>query len=159
MTKYLWHRKITQVGAFFLALLISIVLLIAGIGKLAFPSKIFFPFFDRLSAVLELIWIFFLLRYHNHWQMWLTNAFLFFFWTGYTLFWLMLDLPCGCFGSWTTKPTSLFISLDGIYIILSLIFAYILGEKGTHALMSGVIGILFGSCGFMIGLFIFQGTQ
>lgn len=141
--------------ASFAAILLSIILCFTAIGKFLHPS-FYLKGLDRFISGLELLFIFLIIFFRHRYLMWLFAALVFSLWSGYALFWYCIQLPCGCMGSKLPIPTIFFLCLDGLFLTLSFLFAYLLGGRLTM-ILGGVIAsslLIFG--GYEIAQLLFK---
>lgn len=136
------------------AAVISAVLLLAAVGKFLHPAK-YFEGLDRWISVLEVLLLLCILFFRKRLFLWLGAALLFSSWAGYALFWHCVDLPCGCMGSKLNIPTLFSISLDVLFLLVSLFLAYLLGAR-RHLFFCFVACIALGLFGFSAGNFVFR---
>ena len=137
------------------AILISVVLCTAAIGKLLAPSGEW-RFFDRYVAIFEILWIVVLLRFHLYWQMWLFSSIIFLSWAGFSLYWLVHDLPCSCFGKALDLPNGFSFACDLVFLGVSIVCALGLGAKKKMIAYASVAGIVLAAGGYLLAKLIIR---
>ncbi|MBS0621242.1 MAG: hypothetical protein JSS61_07305 [Verrucomicrobia bacterium] len=121
-------RRPLQLVLLVSALIVAGVVLVAAYGKLFYPS-VAFKVLDRVVSVLEILFATLLLIFHRRLIAWITASLLFALWSGYSLYWYLLELPCKCMGDLFNIPTGFMVALDGIFLGAGLFFSYALGLK------------------------------
>lgn len=102
----------------FVTLLVSGVLFLAAWAKLFYP-RVAFTLLDRWVGGFELFLAVALLLAYREWRGWVVLLEIFALWAGFSLFWLLRGLPCGCLGNWATPPPGLTFGIDLVFIALS----------------------------------------
>lgn len=123
------------------AIFISVFLATAALGKFLYPAPSN-PKFDMWVSGIEALLIAPLMLFRMRWQMWCAASQMFAFYAGYSVFWLMNKLPCGCMGAKWQFPTSLSFSLDVLFFFFSMSMAQYLyvSRKATYAaILSGAV--------------------
>jgi len=141
--------------SFSLALIISMVIFIAAYGKLFFSSDRLSTF-ELLIGLLEIALIIFLIFYRNSRQTWLLTAMIFSAWSGYSLFWSIVQLPCSCMGDSIYVPPIFFLSVDLLFFLASLYMAFVLGVNKKSLLLVIVNAMIFMSGGYALAQLIFK---
>lgn len=141
--------------ALFSALLIGLVLLVAAYGKLFYPTPAL-EIFDRTIGFLEFIFLVILILFRTEAVVWLVASIIFASWGGYALFWHLSSVPCGCMGGAVHIPSSLSLSIDGLFWILSLTVAQILGSPKRKRIGACLIGVVTATMGFFAAKVVYQ---
>ncbi len=128
------------------ALIIAIILSITAFAKIFYPSDLL-VILDFSTGVFELIFLCTLLMFQRFWQEWAFCACVFGSWGGYSLYWAIKGLPCGCMGKLMPLPKELALGLDTLFVLISLFFVYTLSVKRgwlTKCILFVLISILGG---------------
>ncbi len=138
--------------SFYASLFVGLILLIAAFSKLFFPSDLLITF-DRLIAIFEVMLVASLVLFHDEWKSWALIAPIFMLWAGYSFFWMLWGLPCGCLGKLVHLPSGLTLSLDILFFITALWLATLLGAgKRLKLVLLAAVG------GVPVGFFIAYGV-
>lgn len=149
-------RKRYVTAALVSALFFSCVLLIAAIAKIFYPIQMPPPWktLSFIVAGFELLFAACVLRYYSFARMWSVVAIVTAGWAGYSFFWLLAKLPCGCMGKMLDLPSGMTFSFDLIFLCISLIlitkfkrFSY--ATLGLAAIV-GLLGYFAASCLFTL---------
>lgn len=135
------------------ALLQSLVLLVAAYGKMFYPTEDL----GRLDfgvSVFEVGLVANLILYRRYWQMWTLLALVFATWGGYSFFWYQTELPCSCMGESLDLPNGFSLVINIIFYCMSVGCATMLGAPRMiwWCLLSAILATM----GFFIASRIYQ---
>lgn len=125
------HRRIPQRIAFIVAIVLAIVLLLSALGKILYPLDIPNPWkmISLWIAIFEIFFAFLLVRFYYVPGLWNFTAFILAGWGGYSLFWCIAKLPCGCMGKMLNLPNGSTLGFDIFFLSLSLFLAAKLSRR------------------------------
>ncbi len=126
MTKL--QQKMIGIIALVSAVVIGVILTITSFAKLFYPSDVL-KTLDFSTGLFELVFLCTLLLFHRFWQMWAFCSCLFAMWGGYSLYWAIKGLPCGCMGKLMPLPKEIALGLDTLFVAVSLFLVYNLSKK------------------------------
>jgi hypothetical protein len=126
MTKL--QQKMIGITALVTAVVIAIILTMTAFAKLFYPSDVL-KVLDFCTGLFELVFLCTLLFFHRFWQMWAFCSCLFATWGGYSLYWAIKGLPCGCMGKLMPLPKEVALGLDTLFVAVSLFLVYNLSKK------------------------------
>ena len=138
-----------------LAVIYSLLLLVAAYGKFFYPSK-YFEILDRGVSFFEVALVVMLFYFRKTWLMWCFVALINSLWGGYALFWHRLNLPCECLGSLFPLPTFVSLLFDGSFFLLSLWMAYVLGAQRKALILTVASGCIAVVLGFFFAFFLYN---
>lgn len=132
------------------ALGVSIVLLIAALGKLLYPSTRWHTL-DLWTGGVELLLICVLLWRSTSRIVWSALSLIFALWAGYNIFWWSLGRPCGCFGEMLRPASGFSLTLVLILFSLSVGMAFLFGVRRTLFYLLITLCIPLGYAGYAFG--------
>jgi hypothetical protein len=112
MNKTIFRSRYSKIA---LAVSISLILLVAAITKIIYPSELLLDFYIALG-VFEMILALSLLMFSGHWQVWAFLALVFATWMGYSSFATIVGLPCPCLGSAVDIPRGTMLVVDSLVL-------------------------------------------
>lgn len=139
-------QKMTRIAALVSAMIIALILIITAFSKLFYPSDVL-KLLDFSTGLFELIFLGALLLFHRYWQIWAFCACVFGSWGGYSLYWAIKGMPCGCMGKLMPLPKEVALGLDSLFVVLSLFLVYNLSVKRgvfTKCILFVLISVLGG---------------
>ncbi|HEY2810033.1 MAG TPA: hypothetical protein VGJ00_01380 [Rhabdochlamydiaceae bacterium] len=148
------HSAALKRATLLIVIFISIFLGIAAYGKFFFPSEKLKQL-DFLTSCFEVAIIILLFAFRGYFLTWLMACVLFAAWGGYSLYWCVLKLPCGCVGSLMQFPTAYALALDALFFILSFTLAYLLGAFRPLLYLTVVCCLLFSLIGYVFAESVF----
>ena len=121
-------QKTIRITALVSAIVIAVILTMTAFSKLFYPSDVL-KVLDFSTGLFELIFLGVLLFFHRFWQMWAFCACVFGSWGGYSLYWAIKGMPCGCMGKLMPLPKEVALGLDTLFVLLGLFLVYNLSDK------------------------------
>ncbi len=121
-------RKMIQITALVSAIVIAAILMLTAFSKIFYPSDVL-KVLDFSTGLFELIFLGVLLFFHRFWQLWAFCACVFGSWGGYSLYWAIKGMPCGCMGKLMPLPKEVALGLDTLFVLLGLFLVYHLAGK------------------------------
>lgn len=111
-----------------LSFILCLILMGAAIAKLTAPVAAF-PDVEYAAAIFEIGLSIALLSFSSHWEMWGVAGIIFASWAGFSLFWLLWGIPCGCLGSLVIWHPGILFGMDIAFISLSIFMLRRLGAQ------------------------------
>ncbi len=144
-----------QVFSLFSALLLSSVILIAGLGKIFSPNDDR-SILDMGVGFFEIGLIISLILCRNQIQIWLIASVVFALWGSYSLFWYLTELPCSCMGESIYVPHGFSLVIDILFFSLSFCTAYWLGAPKKNLTLLFVNALIFMAGGYALAKWVFE---
>jgi hypothetical protein len=110
------------------SLVIAVVLVVTAIIKLFYPTE-FLEWLQFCVAGGEFVLAVLLLTFHRRLLPWILSLFLFAGWGGYSLFWLIYNLPCSCLGKLYDPPRGISFGVDVLFFLACCLSLYFLARK------------------------------
>ena len=110
------------------SLFVAVILLVTAFVKLFYPTQ-FLEWLQYTVAVGEVVLAAILVFFHRKLFGWVLGLLLFAGWAGYSLFWLLKGLPCGCLGRLYEPPQGLSLGADALFYLLACISIGLIQKK------------------------------
>jgi hypothetical protein len=147
------HRLISKISLYS-ATFVAVVLLLAALAKWLFPFPL--PYYlDRISIFVEIFIAILILIFNRRSEAWSVLSLLISIWVGYSLFWLLQNSSCGCFGAFEGVTTGVAVGLDLLMIALSWINMTLLGSQKRAILATICFSVLAAIAGFWLSTLLF----
>jgi hypothetical protein len=146
-----------KIIAFFIALLLALALVFAAIGKIFYPDELLLPFWKALDfyvGCFEILFAIALVYFHRKPQMWGLTGLVLASWTGFSLFWYCVKLPCGCMGKLVELPNGITLAFDLIFLGMSL---FLMSRLGRFYWWIPITGVICGLASYFLAEWIYQG--
>lgn len=136
------------------AAFVAVVLLLAALAKWLYPFPL--PYYlDRISLFIEIFIAILILLFNRRPGAWLVLSLLISMWVGYSLFWLLKNSSCGCFGAFEGVTTGVAVGLDLVMIALAWINMAFLGSQRMTILATVCFSGLAAITGFWLSTLLF----
>jgi hypothetical protein len=133
-----------------LTILIVAILLFTAYAKIFYPMR-FVEKLQMSAGVFEVIFAGLLIAFYRKWWIWIAAMAVFGAWGGYTYFWMISKLPCGCMGEFYAPPTHVTFFVDLALFIASAVAAVALGAKRIVMVLAMIVSLSLGVGGYLFG--------